>query len=98
MRLAPPLYLACRRRHSHAYGAHGKPWRSRRRLSASSAPATRALYHIAQVAFAYGIFLWLVYGLRVGNWLFIAANLATLPFMLVIICMKPQFGQSLLTH
>ncbi|MBS7697798.1 MULTISPECIES: SemiSWEET transporter [unclassified Chelatococcus] len=53
---------------------------------------TRALSLFTQVAFASGVFLWLVYGLLVGSWPLIAANLVTLLLMLIIISMKLRFG------
>lgn len=53
---------------------------------------TRALSLITQVAFAGGVFLWLIYGLLVGSWPLIVANLVTFMLVLVIIGMKLRFG------
>lgn len=43
-------------------------------------------------AFASGVALWLVYGLMVGAWPVIAANLVTLGCILVIVGLKLRFG------
>ena len=44
------------------------------------------------LAFAAGISLWLVYGLLIGSWPVVAANVVTLCFVLAIIGLKLRYG------
>lgn len=43
-------------------------------------------------AFTAGIFLWLIYGLLIGSWPVILANLFTLALNLVIVVQKIRWG------
>jgi len=53
---------------------------------------TRALSLATQVAFAGGVFLWLLYGLLVASWPLIGANAVTLLLALLILQVKLRFG------
>ena len=44
------------------------------------------------LAFAAGVSLWLVYGVLIGSWPVIAANVVTLGFVLAIIGLKLRYG------
>lgn len=44
------------------------------------------------VAFASGVALWLVYGVLIGSWPVIAANVVTLGFILAIVGLKLRYG------
>ena len=43
-------------------------------------------------ALAFGVLLWLVYGVFIGSWPVIAANTVTLSFVLAIVGMKLRYG------
>ena len=45
------------------------------------------------VAFATGVFLWLVYGLFVNAWPIVVANAVTLALALAILAMKVKWGR-----
>lgn len=47
---------------------------------------------IANSAFAVGVALWLVYGILIGSWPLIGANLVTLACALSIIALKIRYG------
>lgn len=47
---------------------------------------------IANLAFATGILLWLLYGILIGAWPLIAANLVTFVFTATIIVLKLRYG------
>jgi len=47
---------------------------------------------IANIAFATGIILWLTYGILIGSWPLIGANVVTLFCSLSIIALKLRFG------
>lgn len=47
---------------------------------------------IANSAFAAGVALWLVYGILIGSWPLIGANLVTLACALSIIALKIRYG------
>ncbi|MCR5855521.1 SemiSWEET family sugar transporter [Mesorhizobium sp. J428] len=47
---------------------------------------------IANGAFASGVFLWLVYGILIGSWPLIGANLVTLACALSIVALKLRYG------
>lgn len=47
---------------------------------------------IANIAFATGIMLWLTYGILIGSWPLIGANVVTLFCSLSIIALKLRFG------
>ena len=53
---------------------------------------TRALSMPANVIFAIGILLWLVYGIGIGDWPVIGANAVSLVLVSVIIAMKLRYG------
>ena len=53
---------------------------------------TSAISLSAYSVFAAGIALWLGYGLLLGKWPLILANLVTLPLVLVILGLKLRFG------
>jgi MtN3 and saliva related transmembrane protein len=53
---------------------------------------TRALSMPANVIFAVGILLWLVYGIGIGDWPVIGANAISLVLVSVIIAMKLRYG------
>jgi MtN3 and saliva related transmembrane protein len=53
---------------------------------------TRALSMPANVIFAIGILLWLVYGIGIDDWPVIGANAASLVLVSVIIAMKLRYG------
>lgn len=42
--------------------------------------------------FAAGVFLWLVYGLMIGSWPVIMANMITLVFALAMVGLKLRYG------
>lgn len=47
---------------------------------------------MANVAFATGVALWLVYGIFIGSWPLIGANLVTLACALSIVALKLRYG------
>ncbi|MGB6119421.1 MAG: SemiSWEET transporter [Mesorhizobium sp.] len=47
---------------------------------------------IANLAFAAGILLWLVYGILIGSWPLIGANTVTLACALTIVGLKLRYG------
>jgi MtN3 and saliva related transmembrane protein len=53
---------------------------------------TGALSLSANVLFAIGILLWLIYGIGIGDWPVIGANATSLVLILVIIVMKLRHG------
>ncbi|MFZ0068801.1 MAG: SemiSWEET transporter [Pseudolabrys sp.] len=53
---------------------------------------TRALSLPATVAFSFGVVLWLVYGVAIGNWPLIGSNAVTLALMAPILVMKLRHG------
>jgi MtN3 and saliva related transmembrane protein len=53
---------------------------------------TRALSMPANVIFAVGILLWLVYGIGIDDWPVIGANAISLVLVSVIIVMKLRYG------
>ncbi|MFC7396952.1 SemiSWEET family sugar transporter [Chelatococcus sp. GCM10030263] len=53
---------------------------------------TRALSLATQVAFAAGVFFWLLYGILVASWPLIGANAVTLLLTLLILQVKLRFG------
>jgi MtN3 and saliva related transmembrane protein len=53
---------------------------------------TRALSMSANVIFAMGIVLWLIYGIGIGDWPVIGANALSLVLVSVIIVMKLRYG------
>jgi MtN3 and saliva related transmembrane protein len=53
---------------------------------------TRAISLASQAAFAVGLALWLVYGLLIGSWPIIVANVLTLILVGLIIAMKLKYG------
>ncbi len=52
---------------------------------------TRALSMPANVIFAVGVLLWLVYGIGIGDWPVIGANAISLVLVSVIIAMKLRY-------
>ena len=53
---------------------------------------TRAISLSAQLAFAAGLALWLVYGVLIGSWPLIGANVISLGLVSAIVVMKLRFG------
>ena len=53
---------------------------------------TRAISLASQASFAVGLALWLVYGLLIGSWPIIIANVLTLALVGLIIAMKLRYG------
>ena len=53
---------------------------------------TRALSLLATAAFTFGVVLWLIYGLAIGDWPLIGSNAITLALMAVILTMKLRYG------
>ena len=53
---------------------------------------TRALSLPATAAFTFGIGLWLIYGLAIGDWPLIGSNAVTLVLMGVILATKLRYG------
>ncbi len=53
---------------------------------------TRALSLPATVAFTFGVVLWLIYGLAIGDWPLIGSNAVTLMLMAPILTMKLRYG------
>lgn len=53
---------------------------------------TRALSLSGTAAFTFGIGLWLIYGLAIGDWPLIGSNAVTLALMAPIIAMKLRYG------
>ena len=53
---------------------------------------TRAISLASQSTFAAGLALWLVYGVLIGSWPIIIANILTLALVGLIIAMKLRFG------
>ena len=53
---------------------------------------TRALSLPATAAFTFGIVLWLIYGLAIGDWPLIGSNAVTLVLMGVILATKLRYG------
>ena len=53
---------------------------------------TRALSLPATAAFTFGVVLWLIYGLAIGDWPLIGSNAVTLALMAVILTMKLRYG------
>ncbi len=61
-------------------------------LRAVRARDTASLSLATFAVFAAGIFLWLIYGLLIGSWPVILANLFTLALNLVIVAQKLRHG------
>lgn len=53
---------------------------------------TRAISLWAQLALACGILLWLVYGLLIGSWPLILANMVTFLLVSTILTLKIRYG------
>jgi MtN3 and saliva related transmembrane protein len=53
---------------------------------------TRAISLHMYLAFSIGVFLWLVFGVLIGNWPIIVSNAITLALALAIIAMKLKYG------
>jgi MtN3 and saliva related transmembrane protein len=53
---------------------------------------TRALSLPATAAFTFGVLLWLVYGVAIGDWPLIGSNTVTLTLMAPILAMKLRYG------
>jgi MtN3 and saliva related transmembrane protein len=53
---------------------------------------TRALSLPATGAFTFGVVLWLIYGLAIGDWPLIGSNAVTLMLMAPILTMKLRYG------
>jgi MtN3 and saliva related transmembrane protein len=53
---------------------------------------TRAISLHMYVAFATGVFLWMVFGLMIGNLPIVISNAITLGLALAIIAMKRKYG------
>ncbi len=53
---------------------------------------TRAISMATQTVFAAGVALWLAYGVLLGSWPIIIANIVTLALALLIVAMKLRFG------
>ncbi len=53
---------------------------------------TRALSLPATAAFTFGVLLWLVYGVAIGDWPLIGSNAVTLTLMAPILAMKLRYG------
>lgn len=53
---------------------------------------TRALSLWANLVFAFGILLWLLYGIGIGDWPVIGANATSFVMILIIIVMKLRHG------
>lgn len=53
---------------------------------------TRALSLPAIAAFTFGVVLWLVYGVAIGDWPLIGSNAVTLTLMTPILAMKLRYG------
>ena len=53
---------------------------------------TRAISLPAQLAFAAGLVLWLVYGVMIASWPLIGANAVSLALVSTIIATKLRFG------
>ena len=53
---------------------------------------TRAISLWTQAILATAVALWLVYGLLIGSWPLIGANLVTLVLVLTILTMKLRYG------
>jgi MtN3 and saliva related transmembrane protein len=53
---------------------------------------TRGISLLAQVLLAAGIALWLVYGLAIGSWPLIIANVVTFMLVVTILTLKLRYG------
>lgn len=53
---------------------------------------TKAISLVTQSVFATGIAFWLAYGLAIGDWPLIVANIVTLTLVLYIVVMKIRLG------
>ena len=53
---------------------------------------TRALSLPATAVFTFGVLLWLVYGVAIGDWPLIGSNAVTLTLMAPILAMKLRYG------
>ena len=53
---------------------------------------TRALSLPATLIFTFGIALWLIYGIGIGDWPVIGSNASSLVLMSVILGMKLRYG------
>ncbi len=53
---------------------------------------TRSLSLVMYLMLACGIALWLVYGLLIGSWPLIGANLITLVLVSIILALKLRYG------
>jgi len=53
---------------------------------------THALSLAMYGIFTLGVFLWLVYGLTLGSWPMIIANIVTLGLAVIILSMKLRYG------
>jgi len=53
---------------------------------------TRAISLPATLIFTFGILLWLVYGIGIGDWPVIGANAVSFVLMTAIIAMKLRYG------
>jgi MtN3 and saliva related transmembrane protein len=53
---------------------------------------TRALSLTGTAAFTFGVGLWLIYGLALGDWPLIGSNAVTVALMTPILAMKLRYG------
>lgn len=53
---------------------------------------TEGVSLVTNLAFAAGVSLWLIYGVLIGSWPVIAANVVTLGFVLAIVGLKLRYG------
>ena len=52
---------------------------------------TAGISLVTQIAFTFGVFLWAAYGLLLGLWPLLLANVVTLAFSLVILVLKLRY-------
>ncbi len=53
---------------------------------------TAGISLVTNAFFAAGVFLWLIYGVMLGAWPVIMANVVTLAFILAIVGLKLRYG------
>ena len=53
---------------------------------------TTGISLVTNAVFAAGVFLWLIYGILIGAWPVIAANIVTLVFVIAIVLLKLRYG------
>ncbi len=53
---------------------------------------TSGISLVTQVMFTLGVFLWLIYGLHLGNWPLIIANAITFVLVSIILVLKLRHG------